>query len=183
MSTEALGEYATDNYTYYDFNTTESPLCALNSYCETMDDYFDRLNAYIYPEPFEWGLIVLYIITFLVGLVGNSLVCFAVWRNTKMRTITNMFIVNLSVADLGVIIICLPSTLLVDVTETWFLGTTFCKTHLFLMVSTYMSYMLCHTCYKSFCQHISFQRRLMTKQTKWHVRSANTRISLGIRPV
>lgn len=133
MSTEALGEYATDNYTYYDFNTTESPLCALNSYCETMDDYFDRLNAYIYPEPFEWGLIVLYIITFLVGLVGNSLVCFAVWRNTKMRTITNMFIVNLSVADLGVIIICLPSTLLVDVTETWFLGTTFCKIHLFLM--------------------------------------------------
>ena len=137
MSTETSAENATNmtNLTYYDYNETESPLCALNSYCETMGDYFDRLNAYIYPEPFEWGLIVIYIVTFLVGLIGNSLVCFAIWRNKKMRTITNIFIVNLSAADLGVIIICLPSTLLVDVTETWFLGTPFCKIHLFLMVS------------------------------------------------
>lgn len=133
MTTETLAGNATDYYSLYDLNTTESPLCALNGFCEPMEDYWDRLDAYIYPEPFEWGLIVLYIVTFFVGLIGNSLVCFAIWRNTKMRTITNIFIVNLSVADLGVIIICLPSTLLVDVTETWFLGTPFCKIHLFLM--------------------------------------------------
>lgn len=133
MTTEAPEENTTTNSTYYDYNETENPLCALNIYCEPMEDYFDHLQAYIYPEPFEWGLIVLYILTFIVGLVGNSLVCFAIWRNKKMRTITNIFIVNLSAADLGVIIICLPSTLVVDVTETWFFGSVFCKIHLFLM--------------------------------------------------
>ena len=138
VTTTELPDNGTDMYNYtYDANGTESPLCLLNIYCETMEDYFDRMEDYIYPEPFEWGLIVVYIITFFVGLIGNSLVCFAIWRNKKMRTITNIFIVNLSVADLGVIIICLPSTLLVDVTETWFLGTAFCKIHLFLMVSEY----------------------------------------------
>lgn len=115
--------------------TTISPLCELNDYCEPMEDYMDRLYAFIYPEPGEWALIVTYMLTFCVGLIGNFLVCFAIWRNKNMRTITNMFIVNLSVADLAVIILCLPSALLVDVTQTWFLGTAFCKIHLFLQVS------------------------------------------------
>jgi hypothetical protein len=36
---------------------------------------------------------------------------------------------------LGIIIICLPPTLLVDVTETWFMGHVMCKLVYFLMVS------------------------------------------------
>lgn len=115
--------------------TTVSPLCELNVYCEPMDDYFDRMEDFIFPKPGEWVLIVIYTLTFFVGLIGNLLVCFAIWRNKSMRTITNMFIVNLSVADLAVIIICLPSALLIDVTQTWFLGSTFCKIHIFLTVS------------------------------------------------
>ena len=83
----------------------------------------------------KWALVVLYTITFLVGLSGNTLVCFAVWRNKNMRTVTNIFLVNLATADLGVIIICLPPALLADVTGTWYLGTVFCKIHLFLSVS------------------------------------------------
>lgn len=112
-------------------NVTKLP--CKNYYCESMDDYYDRIQTYIVPETTEWILIITYIITFFVGLIGNSLVCFAIWRNKSMRTITNIFLVNLSIADLAVIIVCLPSALLVDVTETWFLGTVVCKVHLFLM--------------------------------------------------
>ncbi|XP_045199926.2 orexin receptor type 2-like [Mercenaria mercenaria] len=112
--------------------TTKNPSCDLNDYCETMEEYMDRLHDFIYPKPSEWVLIVAYALTFFVGLIGNFLVCFAIWRNKNMRTVTNMFIVNLSVADLAVIILCLPSALLIDVTQTWFLGTTLCKIHLFL---------------------------------------------------
>ena len=83
----------------------------------------------------KWALVVLYTLTFLVGLTGNALVCFAVWRNKNMRTVTNIFLVNLAAADLGVIIICLPPALLADVTGMWYLGTVFCKIHLFLSVS------------------------------------------------
>ena len=88
----------------------------------------------IYLGAFSWILVVLYIITFMIGLVGNALVCFAVWRNKNMRTVTNVFLVNLAAADLGVIIICLPPALIADVTNTWFLGGPFCNIHLCLSV-------------------------------------------------
>lgn len=117
-------------------NSTENPLCLLNRYCETQDDYIDSLYEEIYPSTGKWILIVVYIVTFIVGLVGNTLVCFAIWRNPNMRTVTNIYIVNLSVADFAVILVCLPSTLVVDVTLTWFFGTAFCKINMFLMVSS-----------------------------------------------
>ncbi|KAF2987276.1 hypothetical protein EK904_000087 [Melospiza melodia maxima] len=63
---------------------------------------------------------------------GNVPVCkylckFKVWKNHHMRTVTNYFIVNLSLADILVTITCLPATLVVDITETWFFGQTLCK--------------------------------------------------------
>lgn len=51
-----------------------------------------------------------------------------------MRTVTNIFIVNLAIADLLVIILCLPATVVWDVTETWFLGEAMCKGVLYLQV-------------------------------------------------
>lgn len=51
-----------------------------------------------------------------------------------MRTVTNYFIVNLSFADVLVTIICLPASLVVDITETWFFGKTLCKVVPYLQV-------------------------------------------------
>lgn len=59
--------------------------------------------------------------------IGNALVCLAVYTNHSMRTVTNIFIVNLAVADFFVILLCLPPTVVWDVTETWFLGEVLCK--------------------------------------------------------
>ncbi|XP_026080520.1 orexin receptor type 2 [Carassius auratus] len=84
-------------------------------------------REYLHPKQYEWVLIAGYIIVFLVSLVGNTLVCFAVWKNHHMRTVTNYFIVNLSFADILVTITCLPASLVVDITETWFFGQTLCK--------------------------------------------------------
>lgn len=61
-------------------------------------------------------------------------VCFAVWKNHHMRTVTNCFIVNLSFADILVTVICLPASLVVDITETWFFGNTLCKVVPYLQV-------------------------------------------------
>jgi hypothetical protein len=105
-------------------------------FCLNDEDYLDYLENYVFPEDWEWGVIIMYAITFVVGLSGNVLVCFAVWRNRSMRTVTNIFIVNLAIADLTVIIICLPPTLLADVTETWYFGFVMCKVALFLQVRT-----------------------------------------------
>ncbi|XP_067840048.1 orexin receptor type 2 [Heptranchias perlo] len=104
---------------------SSAPLTATTDY----DDEFIRYlwKEYLYPKEYEWVLVVGYIIVFIVALVGNILVCVAVWKNHHMRTVTNYFIVNLSFADILVTIICLPASLLVDITETWFFGQVFCK--------------------------------------------------------
>jgi len=62
------------------------------------------------------------------------------FRNRTMRTVTNYFIVNLAVADFLVILICLPPTVLWDVTETWFMGNVACKMVLYFQVSVFSYY-------------------------------------------
>ncbi|XP_055383813.1 orexin receptor type 2-like isoform X2 [Condylostylus longicornis] len=85
------------------------------------------LYDYIYPSRSEWILIATHCVVFITGLVGNALVCIAVYTNYSMRTVTNVYIVNLAIADFFVILICLPPSVVWDVTETWFLGESMCK--------------------------------------------------------
>ena len=65
----------------------------------------------------EWTLlfIVAYTMVFIVGIVGNSCVVLVILRTRSMRTVTNLFILNLAVADLLVIIFCIPPTLLSNI--------------------------------------------------------------------
>lgn len=134
---EESGEDRTEDTTvYYEtYNATEECVGDLE-YCNmTREDYFRMLNDYIYPQTYEWVLIATHAIVFIIGLIGNALVCTAVYRNHSMRTVTNYFIVNLAVADFMVILICLPPTVLWDVTETWFFGTAMCRIVLYFQVS------------------------------------------------
>lgn len=113
-------------------------------YCNyTEEAYFEMLNEYIFPQPYEWVLIATHGIVFVIGLIGNALVCIAVFRNHSMRTVTNYFIVNLAVADFMVILICLPPTVLWDVTETWFFGTMMCRIVLYFQVSDFIFIFFC----------------------------------------
>lgn len=115
------------------FNSTDEPArindtanCT-NDYCIDISDYIEQIEDYIKPNVYEYVLIVLHVLVFVVGLVGNALVCVAVYSNPTMRTVTNYFIVNLAVADFMVILFCLPPTVIWDVTETWFMGALLCK--------------------------------------------------------
>lgn len=58
---------------------------------------------------------VAYLLVFIVGLVGNCFVIAVVYRSPRMRTVTNFFIVNLAVADILVIVFCLPATLMSNI--------------------------------------------------------------------
>ncbi|EDV48265.1 neuropeptide SIFamide receptor [Drosophila erecta] len=70
---------------------------------------------------------VAYIVVFLVGLIGNSFVIAVVLRAPRMRTVTNYFIVNLAIADILVIVFCLPATLIGNIFVPWMLGWLMCK--------------------------------------------------------
>ncbi|XP_022833698.1 orexin receptor type 1-like [Spodoptera litura] len=116
------------NLSIYDDDYIERPCVGQPDYCNmTRREYLDMLTEYIFPQPYEWVLIATHAIVFVIGLIGNALVCIAVYRNHSMRTVTNYFIVNLAMADFMVILICLPPTVLWDVTETWFFGTAMCR--------------------------------------------------------
>ena len=115
-------------------NSTVRKDC-FNDYCEDTSDYISRIELHLVPTTFEILLIFLYVAVFLVGLVGNVMVCYAVLRTAAMRTVTNTFLVNLAIGDLLVIILCLPTTLMEDIRETWYFGPTTCRVAKFLQVS------------------------------------------------
>lgn len=52
-----------------------------------------------------------YFLIFLLCMVGNVLVCLIILENRRMRTVTNLFILNLAISDLLVGIFCIPTTL------------------------------------------------------------------------
>ncbi|KAL0103113.1 hypothetical protein PUN28_017445 [Cardiocondyla obscurior] len=124
-------EETNDDYLRYadsddDFEHANVTNCT-NDYCIPDEAYIDLMVKHIFPKSSHWVLIVMHSIVFVVGLIGNALVCLAVYRNHSMRTVTNYFLVNLAVADFLVLLICLPPSVLWDVTETWFFGLKLCK--------------------------------------------------------
>ncbi|XP_071807929.1 orexin receptor type 2-like [Asterias amurensis] len=89
-------------------------------------EILDILKSKVFPAPYEYLIIAIYGLVFLLAIIGNTLVCIAVLRNEHMRTVTNYYIVNLAVADILVSLVCLPVTVVVDVSETWFFGGVLC---------------------------------------------------------
>jgi hypothetical protein len=58
---------------------------------------------------------IAYVLVFLVGFSGNMLTVAVVYRLPRMRTVTNFFIASLAVADILVLVICLPGTLMSNI--------------------------------------------------------------------
>ncbi|BFY98642.1 hypothetical protein BsWGS_01682 [Bradybaena similaris] len=68
------------------------------------------------------------IIIFFVGIVGNVLVIVVIARVKDMRTTMNLYLVNLSAADLLVLFVCQPTAMLeLYAKERWLLGNVVCK--------------------------------------------------------
>lgn len=106
-------------------------------YCYTRDQWVDKLWSDLHLSAFHYPIIVLNILIFLFGTTGNIFVCLSVYQNYQLRDVTNYFIVNLAFADFLVILICLPATVVWDLSLTWFFGTIPCKLIMFLQVSVF----------------------------------------------
>ncbi|XP_066566726.1 neuropeptide FF receptor 2a [Amia ocellicauda] len=98
----------------------------------SQDYFYPQYNTtyvgfYLHQPPVAAVFIISYLLIFLVCMVGNGVVCFIVLRSKHMRTVTNLFILNLAVSDLLVGIFCMPTTLLDNIITGWPFGSLVCK--------------------------------------------------------
>ncbi|CAG9863962.1 unnamed protein product [Phyllotreta striolata] len=83
----------------------------------------------VFPGYIRTTSMVFCIVIMCLGVIGNVMVPIVIFKTKDMRNSTNIFLVNLSVADLMVLLVCTP-TVLVEVNsrpETWVLGREMCK--------------------------------------------------------
>ncbi|KAM8808360.1 neuropeptide FF receptor 2 [Eudromia elegans] len=85
------------------------------------------VDFYLHQSSVAAVFIISYLLIFLLCMVGNGVVCFIVLRSKRMRTVTNLFILNLAVSDLLVGIFCMPTTLLDNIIAGWPFGSMVCK--------------------------------------------------------
>ncbi|XP_068164731.1 cholecystokinin receptor type A [Antennarius striatus] len=77
--------------------------------------------------------IVLYSFIFLLSVTGNSLIIAVLVRNKRMRTVTNLFLLSLSISDLMVSLVCIPFTLIPNLMRDFIFGTGMCKLVMYFM--------------------------------------------------
>ncbi|KAM8796987.1 galanin receptor type 2 [Eudromia elegans] len=83
---------------------------------------------------------LLYLLIFLVGTVGNGLVLAVLLRNGQVNNTTNLFILNLGIADLCFILFCVPFQGTIYTLEGWVFGPFLCKAvHFFIFLTMYAS--------------------------------------------
>ncbi|XP_045486124.1 thyrotropin-releasing hormone receptor isoform X1 [Pieris rapae] len=122
------------NFTHTSIN--QEPITYKNE-THTRDVFVDFDTNTTFPNFTEYAEIPYYIkatsMTFCIvimclGVIGNVMVPIVILKTKDMRNSTNIFLVNLSIADLMVLLVCTP-TVLVEVNskpETWVLGKELC---------------------------------------------------------
>ncbi len=58
----------------------------------------------------------------------------AVTTTKSMQSVTNIFIVNLAMADMLVMLFCAPPSVIWDVTNTWIFGSLMCRIVIYIQV-------------------------------------------------
>eukprot|EP00794_Sanderia_malayensis_P003061 gene3061-3524_t len=84
-----------------------------NSTTSTFTPIPSELNTSLHKLPIAVSILksALLISFTAIGFVGNSMLCIIVVCSSELRTRTNIFYVNLAVANIGVAVMCIPLTL------------------------------------------------------------------------
>jgi len=72
-------------------------------------------------------LILPYSIIFLLAIIGNALVIITLGANRQMRSVTNIFLLNLAVSDLLLGVFCMPFTLVGVLLKQFIFGSLMCR--------------------------------------------------------
>lgn len=106
-NTSSTDTYVDDNYTYPDFS--DSAPCSTS---------MQAVNGIV--------VVIGYVTVFFFGVVGNSVVMFAVYTMKKQRTSTDTYLMQLAIADL-LFSLTLPFWAIYIHKSDWLFGTFLCK--------------------------------------------------------
>ncbi|XP_052797176.1 gastrin/cholecystokinin type B receptor-like [Mya arenaria] len=143
---------ASHNYYGVDYETFDTSL-----YLSDMD-----IDLYLDLRPLNIALIVFYGFIFLSGLFGNIIVIISIIRFKSLRTLTNYFLLNLTIGDILVIIVCIPLTLGSTIYKKWVYGEVLCKLVPFLQGSAVSVSVLSHL-FITGSRYVAIYRPLVSK--------------------
>uniref|UniRef100_A0A8R1HL72 G_PROTEIN_RECEP_F1_2 domain-containing protein n=1 Tax=Caenorhabditis japonica TaxID=281687 RepID=A0A8R1HL72_CAEJA len=75
----------------------------------------------------NYTIAVTFFIIFLLSVIGNSLVLIVIIKQRAMRSITNIYLMNLAASDMMLSVVCMPPTLVSMVMNCWMFGNYMCK--------------------------------------------------------
>ncbi|KAF1763249.1 hypothetical protein GCK72_011515 [Caenorhabditis remanei] len=75
----------------------------------------------------NYTIAVTFFVIFLLSVVGNSVVLIVIIKQRAMRSITNIYLMNLAASDMMLSVVCMPPTLVSMVMNCWMFGNYMCK--------------------------------------------------------
>lgn len=93
-------------------------------------------NGEVYEEPDTEYLVLAPVLglIMLLAISGNMTLIITICRTRKLRTCTNMFILNQACADLGVALFCMPFSIITCYTRDWIFGDSICHLNGFVNI-------------------------------------------------
>ena len=82
----------------------------------------------------QWTETVLFAVIDIVAFFGNVLTCYAVYKNQRLRTLPNMFVIALGVSDILMSTLCMPFSVVTLFHGRWLFG-SFCRFHGFAVLT------------------------------------------------
>lgn len=93
----------------------------------TANDIVESMGMNEEPDAIFSGLLIIEVAIAFVGLLGNLLVCFVISQQRKFRSGLKLFIRNLALADIGILTITFPITVVKEKMPLhWPFGRAFC---------------------------------------------------------
>jgi hypothetical protein len=92
----------------------------------TTNRIVQSLNEYAIERNLTFYLVPFYMILFLLGTFGNGLVIISILRSSRLRTVTNTYLLNIAAADL-LLLLSIPFLIVTILANGWIFGTALCK--------------------------------------------------------
>lgn len=70
---------------------------------------------------------LLFVLMFLVSILGNTIVCYIVYQKPAMRSAINILLATLAMADVLTAALCMPFAIISLIAQRWIFGDEFCQ--------------------------------------------------------